>query len=150
MANGCAWAVLIFLVLMALSPIIMLIDGGNPDGMGYYLIFSALSIWALVAMFKSANKDNKTTSTTRYRPTNLYTPTNRTPGNVSSKDEDDVLDMAIAASLTYNMLYKDSGSDDDTNDSFGSSDDMDDDMFYLYNDDHDFDSFDKDDWDDNW
>jgi len=158
MGMGCAWAVFIFLIFMALSPIIMLLDGKSTDGMGYYLVFSALAIWALYALFKNANKNNNSsstnTTTTSSRTPRQYTPNNRTSstGKLSNED-DEIVDMAIATGLAYHMLFKDSDSDtDQDNDIFSDKDewDNDDDMYYMYGDDHDINDFDKDEWDDEW
>ena len=133
--------------------------------MGYYLVFSALAIWALYALFKNANKNNNSsstnTTTTSSRTPPQYTPNNRTSstGKLSNKD-DEIVDMAIATGLAYHMLFKDSDKGvDSSNDILSDKDDLDsddwdndndDDMYYMYGDDHDINDFDKDDWDDEW
>jgi len=147
MGMGCGVVILLFLIMVALSPILMLFDGGYDVG-GYNFLFSGLAIWALYSIFKSDGKDSKSNTSTgyqssAYRPPRSSSSSSSSSGSSSSSDEDDLLDAAIAAGLTYSVFCGDSDGDDFDDDNDNDIDDWDG-LYCEYKDDDIFD----DDWDD--
>jgi len=144
MGMGCAASVFLFLIIFLISPILFLING-ETDGMGFALVASGLSAWALYSIFKSAGKEDTTKKSSGYKPAeqskSSYPSSSSKSYSSKSSDNDDLPDAAIAAGLAYTMFSSGSDSDDDFDDD-DDKDDWDDDMEVWEND--------KDDWDDDW
>ena len=138
MGMGCAASVFLFLIIFLISPILFLING-ETDGMGFALVASGLSAWALYSIIISAGKEDTTKKSSGYKPAVQNKSSNPSSSssksyNSKSSDNDDLPDAAIAAGLAYTMFSSDSDSDDDFDDD-DDKDDWDDDM---------------EDWDDDW
>jgi len=108
-----------------------------------YAIY-ALIIKPIIEGLNEANTPTREQTTVRHS----------TYSGKTSKEDDDILDVAIVAGLTHRMLSDNDRNNDSDKDIFDDKDDWDnDDMYYMYNDDHGFDAFDDfggGGWDDNW
>ena len=141
MAGGCALVVVIFLVLLFISSLATIPETGV-YGLGFTVAIGYVIYLLLIKpMIEETNK-KKSEKPTGHRPSNCIPPPGRPAGSgdSGSKDEDDMLDVAIAAGLTYSLLSDNSGGNDDHND----LDDEDKDDWDT--DDKDLDDDDWDDW----